>query len=91
MNRAAFFQHLTETDPRLFPNGMTAAQRAGLSVKLDVWARWYAADHPLTFLAAALGQIFRETGGGWSRCSRPLRRIGRPRLSGFRRLLTRDG
>ncbi|WP_340161168.1 hypothetical protein [uncultured Hoeflea sp.] len=63
MNRAAFFHHLTVTDPRLFPDGMTDAQRAGLSVKLDVWARWYAADHPLTFLAAALGQIFRETGG----------------------------
>ena len=63
MNRAAFFTHLTETDPRLFPDGMTAAQRAGLSVKLDVWARWYAADYPLTFLAAALGQIYRETGG----------------------------
>jgi hypothetical protein len=63
MNRAAFYHHLTETDPRLFPNGMTAAQRAGLGVKLDVWARWYAADYPLTFLAAALGQIYRETGG----------------------------
>lgn len=63
MNRAAFFHHLTETDPRLFPDGMTAQQRAGLEVKLDVWARWYAADYPLTFLAAALGQIYRETGG----------------------------
>ncbi|WP_412049208.1 hypothetical protein ACK6D9_15710 [Hoeflea sp. Naph1] len=63
MNRQAFFQHLTETDPRLFAGGMTAAQRAGLEVKLDVWARWYAADHPVTYLAAALGQIHRETGG----------------------------
>ena len=63
MNRAAFFTHLTETDPRLFPDGMTDAQRAGLSVKLDVWARWYAAEYPLPFLAAALGQIYRETGG----------------------------
>ena len=63
MNRGRFFHHLTETDPRLFPDGMTAAQRAGLGVKLDVWARWYAADYPLTFLAAALGQIYRETGG----------------------------
>ena len=62
MNRAAFFAHLTETDPRLFPDGMTGRQRAGLEVKLDVWARWYAADYPLTFLAAALGQIYRETG-----------------------------
>lgn len=63
MNRTAFFHHLTSLDPRLFPDGMTDAQRAGLSVKLDVWARWYAADHPLTYLAAALGQIYRETGG----------------------------
>jgi len=63
MNRDAFFHHLTVTDPRLFPDGLTAAQRAGLAVKLDVWARWYADDHPLTFLAAALGQIHRETGG----------------------------
>lgn len=63
MNRSAFFAHLTETDPALFPDGMTAAQRAGLTVKLDVWARWYAADYPVTYLAAALGQIYRETGG----------------------------
>tara|TARA_R110002020_G_scaffold86758_2_gene214198 strand:+ start:3042 stop:3803 length:762 start_codon:yes stop_codon:yes gene_type:complete len=63
MNRDAFFHHLTVTDPRLFPDGLTPAQRAGLMVKLDVWAQWYAADHPLVFLAAALGQIFRETGG----------------------------
>jgi len=63
MNRSAFFDHLTITDPELFADGMTAAQRAGLSVKLDVWARWYAADYPLTYLAAALGQIYRETGG----------------------------
>jgi len=63
MDRSAFFSHLTVADPRLFPDGMTAAQRAGLSVKLDVWAKWYAADYPLTFLAAALGQIYRETGG----------------------------
>ncbi|MDP2120043.1 MAG: hypothetical protein Q8K28_09080 [Hoeflea sp.] len=63
MNRDAFFHHLTVTDPRLFPDGLTAAQRAGLAVKLDVWARWYAADHPILFLAAALGQIYRETGG----------------------------
>jgi hypothetical protein len=63
MNRERFFTHLTGTDPRLFAGGMTAAQRAGLSVKLDVWAKWYAADFPLTYLAAALGQIYRETGG----------------------------
>ncbi|MEP3437691.1 MAG: hypothetical protein ABJN75_13050 [Hoeflea sp.] len=63
MNRAAFFTHLTTTDPRLFAGGMTAAQRAGLSVKLDVWAKWYAGCHPVSYLAAALGQIWRETGG----------------------------
>ncbi|WP_342868899.1 hypothetical protein [Hoeflea sp. AS60] len=63
MDRSRFFDHLTETDPRLFPDGMTAAQRAGLSVKLDVWTKWYASDYPVTFLAAALGQIYRETGG----------------------------
>lgn len=63
MDRAAFFHHLTTTDPRLFAGGMTAAQRAGLSVKLDVWARWYATEHPITYLAAALGQVYRETGG----------------------------
>lgn len=63
MNRAAFFAHLTETDPHLFPDGMSQAQQAGLSVKLDVWSKWYARDHPLTYLAAALGQIHHETGG----------------------------
>ena len=63
MNRSAFFSYLAQIDRRLFPDGLTAAQRAGLSVKLDVWAKWYAADYPLTFLAAALGQIYRETGG----------------------------
>lgn len=63
MNRSAFFAHLTQTDPRLFADGITAQQRAGLSIKLDVWARWYARDYPVTFLAAALGQIYRETGG----------------------------
>ena len=63
MNRTAFFTHLTETDPRLFANGMTAAQRAGIETKLDVWAKWYAGAYPVTFLAAALGQVFRETGG----------------------------
>jgi len=63
MNRAAFFAHLTETDPRLFPEEMTAAQRAGIEIKLDVWAKWYAGQYPATYLAAALGQIYRETGG----------------------------
>ncbi|AKI00243.1 hypothetical protein IMCC20628_01527 [Hoeflea sp. IMCC20628] len=63
MDRQAFFHHLTVTDPRLFADGMSAAQRAGLETKLDVWAKWYAAEYPLTFLSAALGQIFRETGG----------------------------
>ena len=63
MNRAAFFHHLTVTDPSLFPDGMSDAQRAGLNTKLDVWARWYAGKEPLVFLAAALGQIHRETGG----------------------------
>lgn len=63
MNRDAFFSRLSRGDPSLFPDGMSAAQRAGLSLKLDVWARWYASDHPMTYLAAALGQIYRETGG----------------------------
>lgn len=63
MKRAAFFRHLTRTDPRLFPTGMTRAQRRGLSAKLDVWEAHYAATHPVSFLAAALGQIHRETGG----------------------------
>jgi putative chitinase len=63
MDRAVFFDYLTGTDPGLFPEGLTKAQRAGITVKLDVWARWYAADFPLTYLAAALGQIFHETGG----------------------------
>lgn len=63
MNRDRFFKHLTETDPRLFPDGLTESQRAGLSTKLDVWAKWYAGDFPVTYLAAALGQIYRETGG----------------------------
>lgn len=63
MDRTAFFKHLTVTDPVLFRDGMTAAQRAGLSLKLDIWAQWYAHAHPVSHLAAALGQIYRETGG----------------------------
>ncbi|MCY0095456.1 hypothetical protein [Hoeflea ulvae] len=63
MDRKAFYHHLSVTDPQLFPDGISAAQRAGFQTKLDVWARWYAAGHPVSFLAAALGQIFRETGG----------------------------
>lgn len=63
IDRTAFFRHLTETDPVLFSDGMTEAQRRGLAVKLDVWEEFYARDNPPVFLAAALGQMHWETGG----------------------------
>jgi hypothetical protein len=63
IDRATFFRHLEETGSVLFPDGMTMAQKQGLSAKLDVWEEAYAADNPPVFLAAALGQIHWETGG----------------------------
>jgi len=63
IDRAAFFYYLEENGSVLFPDGMTEAQKRGLSVKLDVWEEAYAADNPPVFLAAALGQIHWETGG----------------------------
>ena len=63
IDRATFFRHLQENGSVLFPDGMTDAQKQGLSTKLDVWEETYAADHPPVFLAATLGQIHWETGG----------------------------
>lgn len=62
IDRAAFFRHLEENGGDLFPDGMTEAQKRGLSSKLDVWDEFYA-DFPPVFLAAALGQMHWETGG----------------------------
>ncbi|MBW3098042.1 hypothetical protein [Pseudohoeflea coraliihabitans] len=62
MDRSAFFRYLTEVDARLFPDGMSDAQQRGLTVKLTIWDAHYSA-YPDSYLAAALGQIHRETGG----------------------------
>lgn len=62
MDREQFFQRLCSEQNNLFPDGLTEGQINGLNVKLDVWAKWYA-HHPITYLAAALGQIYHETGG----------------------------
>ncbi|MBO6918145.1 MAG: hypothetical protein JJ858_06930 [Rhizobiaceae bacterium] len=62
MDRERFFQRLCSEHNNLFPDGLTESQSHGLNVKLDVWAKWYA-HHPITYLAAALGQIYHETGG----------------------------
>ena len=62
MDRERFFQRLCSEQNNLFPDGLTESQSHGLNVKLDVWAKWYA-HHPITYLAAALGQIYHETGG----------------------------
>lgn len=63
MNREIFFQHLTEKQSTLFLDGLSLDQKSGINTKLDVWAKWYASEHPLSFLAASLGQIYHETGG----------------------------
>lgn len=62
MNREVFFQYLTENQTTLFVAGLSLDQKSGINTKLDVWARWYAREHPLNFLAASLGQIYHETG-----------------------------
>lgn len=62
MDREVFFQYLTENQTILFADGLSCEQKAGLNSKLDVWAKWYASEHPLSFLAAVLGQIYHETG-----------------------------
>lgn len=61
MDREQFFQRLSSTQNDLFPEGLSQQQINGLNVKLDVWAKWYA-HHPITYIAAALGQIHHETG-----------------------------
>lgn len=63
MNRAVFFAALRRRGSGVFGTSLTQQQVNGLSVKLDVWAKWYADKYPATFLAAALGQSYRETGG----------------------------
>jgi hypothetical protein len=63
MDRKVFFQYLAENQATLFADGISSEQKSGLNTKLDVWAKWYAAKHPVNFLAAALGQIYHETGG----------------------------
>lgn len=62
MDRAIFFQYLTENQTTLFVGGLSPEQKSGMNTKLDVWAKWYATEHPLSFLAASLGQIYHETG-----------------------------
>lgn len=63
MNRAVFFTALRRRGSGVFGTSLTQQQVEGLTVKLDVWAKWYADKYPVTFLAAALGQGYRETGG----------------------------
>lgn len=60
MGLKAFFDKLTGTE--LFPK-MTASQKDGMETILDVWAQWYQERFPLPFLAAALIEIYHETGG----------------------------
>ena len=61
MDREQFFQRLNSEHNDLFPDGLSSQQISGLNIKLDVWAKWYA-HHPISYLAAALGQIYHETG-----------------------------
>jgi hypothetical protein len=63
MNRQAFFAFLRTDKAPMFGNKLSDNQVAGLTGLLDVWATFFAARYPFTFLAAALGQVFRETGG----------------------------
>lgn len=63
MNREVFFQYLTKNQTTLFTDGISPKQISGMNIKLDVWAKWYATEHPISFLAAGLGQIYHETGG----------------------------
>lgn len=62
MDRSRFFSYLKNEQSILFENGLSDSQISGLQIKLDVWAKWYAPNHPVTYLAAALGQIYHETG-----------------------------
>lgn len=62
MDRKRFFDHISTHGSELFPQGLNASQSKGLNTKLDVWAKWYADNHPVSYLAAALGQIYHETG-----------------------------
>lgn len=62
MDREIFFQYLTENHTNLFVDGISSEQKSGINIKLDVWAKWYTNEHPLSFLAAGLGQIYHETG-----------------------------
>lgn len=63
MNREIFFHYLTEHQSTLFIDGLSLEQISGMRMKLDVWAKWYATEHPICYLAASLGQIYHETGG----------------------------
>lgn len=63
MDRSAFFASLKKRNSGIFGTSLSQSQVDGLNVKLDVWAKWYASKYPATFLAAALGQCYRETGG----------------------------
>lgn len=62
MDRAKFFAELRKKDSGVFGTALTQGQVDGLSRLLDVWAKWYK-DQPVVFLAAALTNIYRETGG----------------------------
>jgi hypothetical protein len=63
MDRQKFFAELRSDRAPIFGKTLSPAQVSGISGLLDVWAMFFAARHPFTFLAAALGQVFRETGG----------------------------
>lgn len=62
MDRGRFFDYLVNDQSILFLDGLNESQQVGMGIKLDVWGKWYSKDHPITFLAAALGQIYHETG-----------------------------
>lgn len=62
MNREIFFSYLRKSKTG-FGKSLSQKQVDGLNRLLDVWAHWYAAKYPLVYLAACMGQIYRETGG----------------------------
>lgn len=58
---SAFFANLEGT--KLFPSSINSSQREGMIRLLDVWGQWYDERFKLPILAAALIEIYHETGG----------------------------
>jgi hypothetical protein len=63
MNRTDFFEFLRSNKAPIFGKNLSPVQVDGIGAILDVWAAFFSQKYPVTFLAAALGQVFRETGG----------------------------